>query len=457
MRGYQPGRFSFNVKGGRCDDCSGDGTIKIEMNFLPDVYVPCEVCHGARYNRETLEVHFKGKTIADVLDMPIEEAADFFEAVPAIARHLKTLNDVGLGLRPTRPAGADPLRWRGPAGQARERAAEALDRAHHLRPRRADDRSALRGHPQAPRRPPGPRRQGQHGHRHRAQPRRHQERRLDHRPGSRGRLRRGRWSSPRAPPRTSPTSRRATPGGSSSRSSSGPPARPERSTASARRRPGTRTSQAGDSDPHRHEGQGGPHGGQCTTAAATKSSSSSTTVRYQGPDVGCGRSALDPIDESDANDANAEGNRMTEPVTGRRTVLIGAIGVGVGAGTLAACSSPPVPAPENPGDSSAAGGGGATPSPAGTPVAEIPVGGGKIFPDQQIVVTQPTAGSSRPSTRRAPIRAAPSPLRRQPDRLPVPPEPLRPDVGCPHPGQPRRTSPWHAMTVHVQGDRFSVS
>ena len=97
MRGYQPGRFSFNVKGGRCDHCSGDGTIKIEMNFLPDVYVPCEVCHGARYNRETLEVHFKGKTIADVLDMPIEEAADFFAAVPAIARHMKTLNDVGLG------------------------------------------------------------------------------------------------------------------------------------------------------------------------------------------------------------------------------------------------------------------------------------------------------------------------------------------------------------------------
>ncbi|MEO7069695.1 MAG: excinuclease ABC subunit UvrA [Nostocoides sp.] len=97
IRGYQPGRFSFNVKGGRCDNCSGDGTIKIEMNFLPDVYVPCEVCHGARYNRETLEVHFKGKTIADVLDMPIEEAASFFAAVPAIARHMTTLNDVGLG------------------------------------------------------------------------------------------------------------------------------------------------------------------------------------------------------------------------------------------------------------------------------------------------------------------------------------------------------------------------
>jgi excinuclease ABC subunit A len=97
IRGYQPGRFSFNAKGGRCEACSGDGTIKIEMQFLPDVYVPCEVCHGARYNTDTLAVHYKGKTIADVLDMPIEEAAGFFEAVPAIHRHLKTLVDVGLG------------------------------------------------------------------------------------------------------------------------------------------------------------------------------------------------------------------------------------------------------------------------------------------------------------------------------------------------------------------------
>ncbi|WP_206515555.1 excinuclease ABC subunit UvrA [Georgenia faecalis] len=97
VRGYAAGRFSFNVKGGRCEACSGDGTLKIEMNFLPDVYVPCEVCHGARYNRETLEVHYKGKTVADVLDMPISEAADFFAAVPKIARYLRTLVDVGLG------------------------------------------------------------------------------------------------------------------------------------------------------------------------------------------------------------------------------------------------------------------------------------------------------------------------------------------------------------------------
>ena len=97
VRGYGPGRFSFNVKGGRCEACAGDGTLKIEMNFLPDVYVPCEVCHGARYNRETLEVHFKGKTVADVLDMPIDEAAEFFAAFPAISRYLSTLVDVGLG------------------------------------------------------------------------------------------------------------------------------------------------------------------------------------------------------------------------------------------------------------------------------------------------------------------------------------------------------------------------
>ncbi len=96
-RGYQPGRFSFNVKGGRCENCSGDGTIKIEMNFLPDVYVACEVCGGARYNRETLQVHYKGKNISEVLDMPISEAAEFFEPISAIHRYMATLVDVGLG------------------------------------------------------------------------------------------------------------------------------------------------------------------------------------------------------------------------------------------------------------------------------------------------------------------------------------------------------------------------
>ena len=97
VRGYQPGRFSFNVRGGRCEACAGDGTIKIEMHFLPDVYVPCEICNGARYNRDTLEVTFRGKTIADVLDLSCEEALAFFANQPPIARHMQTMVDVGLG------------------------------------------------------------------------------------------------------------------------------------------------------------------------------------------------------------------------------------------------------------------------------------------------------------------------------------------------------------------------
>jgi excinuclease ABC subunit A len=96
-RGYLPGRFSFNVRGGRCEACAGDGTIKIEMHFLPDVYVPCEVCKGKRYNRETLEVRYKGKNISEVLDMSVEEACEFFAPIPPIARHMNTLRDVGLG------------------------------------------------------------------------------------------------------------------------------------------------------------------------------------------------------------------------------------------------------------------------------------------------------------------------------------------------------------------------
>jgi excinuclease ABC subunit A len=96
MRGYKAGRFSFNVKGGRCENCKGDGIIKIEMQFLPDVYVPCEICHGKRYNRETLEVKYKGQSIADILEMTVGQAVQFFEAVPAITRKLKTIHDVGL-------------------------------------------------------------------------------------------------------------------------------------------------------------------------------------------------------------------------------------------------------------------------------------------------------------------------------------------------------------------------
>ena len=97
MRGYGPGRFSFNVKGGRCEACEGNGILQIEMHFLPDIYVPCEVCKGRRYNRETLEVHYKGKSIYDVLEMTVDEGVEFFEHIPKIARKLKTLQDVGLG------------------------------------------------------------------------------------------------------------------------------------------------------------------------------------------------------------------------------------------------------------------------------------------------------------------------------------------------------------------------
>ena len=188
VRGYQPGRFSFNVKGGRCEACSGDGTIKIEMQFLPDVYVPCEVCHGARYNTDTLQVHYKGKTIADVLQMPIEEAAEFFEPVPPIHRHLKTLVDVGLGYVRLGPARADAVRRRGAAGQAGLRAAAPVHRPDDLRAGRADHRPALRRHPQAARRARPAGRQRQHRDRDRAQPRRDQDRRLGHRPRPRGRL-----------------------------------------------------------------------------------------------------------------------------------------------------------------------------------------------------------------------------------------------------------------------------
>ena len=143
VRGYQPGRFSFNVKGGRCESCAGDGTIKIEMHFLPDVYVNCDVCHGARYNRETLEILYRGKSIADVLDMSIAEALEFFERQPLILRHVQSLDDVGLGYVKLGQPAPDPLGRRGPAREARDRTRAPSDRSHALRARRADDRPAL--------------------------------------------------------------------------------------------------------------------------------------------------------------------------------------------------------------------------------------------------------------------------------------------------------------------------
>ena len=187
VRGYQPGRFSFNVKGGRCEACSGDGTIKIEMNFLPDVYVPCEVCQGARYNRETLEVHYKGKTVAEVLDMSIEDAAEFFKPITSIHRYLATLVDVGLGyVRLGQPA---PTLSGGEAQRvklASELQKRSTGRTIYILDEPTtglhfeDIRKLLACHQR-------PCRQGQYGHRHRAQPRRDQDVRLDRRHGPRGR------------------------------------------------------------------------------------------------------------------------------------------------------------------------------------------------------------------------------------------------------------------------------
>ena len=142
LRGYSPGRFSFNVKGGRCENCAGDGIIKIEMHFLPDVYVPCEVCHGKRYNREALEIHYKGKTISDVLEMTCEQALEFFANIPAIARKLQTLVDVGLGYISFGPAGHNADRRRSPAHQTGQRTDPPANRPHTVYSGRADHRPA---------------------------------------------------------------------------------------------------------------------------------------------------------------------------------------------------------------------------------------------------------------------------------------------------------------------------
>ena len=187
VRGYKPGRFSFNVKGGRCETCKGDGQIKIEMHFLPDVYVPCETCKGSRYNRETLEVRFKGKTIADVLEMSVEEALQFFAKIPKIRRRLQTLHDVGLdymtlGQPATTLSGGEAQRVKLAAELC-----EGRDRADALHPRRADDGPPLRRHREAARGAPAARRRRQHGARDRAQPRRDQAGRLARRPRPRGR------------------------------------------------------------------------------------------------------------------------------------------------------------------------------------------------------------------------------------------------------------------------------
>ena len=147
----RPAASRFNVKGGRCEVCRGDGQIKIEMHFLPDVYVPCEQCHGKRYNRETLEVRFKGKNISDVLEMPIEEALTLLRAHPEDPPAHPDAARRRARLHAARPAGDDALRRRGAARQARRRAVQGRDGQNALHPRRADDRPALRRHPAAAR------------------------------------------------------------------------------------------------------------------------------------------------------------------------------------------------------------------------------------------------------------------------------------------------------------------
>ena len=193
-RGYKPGRFSFNVKGGRCEACTGDGLLKIEMHFLPDVYVTCDVCHGQRYNRETLEVKFKGRSIADVLDMTVEDAVEFFKAVPGIRDKMAMLAEVGLGYI---KVGQQATTLSGGEAQRVKLCKELSRRATGNTLYILDEPTtgpALRGRAQTARSAPRPGRAGQHRRRDRTQPRRHQDRRLGPRPGPgrRGQRRRDR-------------------------------------------------------------------------------------------------------------------------------------------------------------------------------------------------------------------------------------------------------------------------
>ena len=183
-RGFKPGRFSFNVKGGRCEACQGDGVIAIEMHFLPDVYVTCEQCKGRRYNRETLEIKYRGKSIADVLDLTVDQALPLLENFPPIAEQAADAAGRRARLHRARAVGDDAERRRGAAGEAVEGAVAARDGDDAVHPRRTDDRTAFRRHAQAARRPQQARRSGQYGRHHRAQPRRHQVGGPRHRPGT---------------------------------------------------------------------------------------------------------------------------------------------------------------------------------------------------------------------------------------------------------------------------------
>ena len=184
-RGYAVGRFSFNVAGGRCENCQGEGFVAVELLFLPGTYSPCPVCHGARYNPETLEVTYRGRSIADVLALTVEDAVEFFADVPAVARSLRAVQRGGARLPHARPAGHRAVRRRGPAHQAGLRAAARPPRSHALPPRRADDRSAPGRHRTADGPAARPRRRRQHRDRHRARHGRRRPRRSRHRHRSR--------------------------------------------------------------------------------------------------------------------------------------------------------------------------------------------------------------------------------------------------------------------------------
>ena len=204
-RGFKPGRFSFNVKGGRCEACQGDGVIAIEMHFLPDVYVTCEQCKGRRYNRETLEMHYRGKSIAEVLDLTVDQALPLLENIPPIANKLRTLQDVGLGYielgqSATTLSGGEAQRVK----LARELSRRSTGRTLYI----LDEPTtgpALRGHAEAARRAEQARRPGQHGRRHRAQPRRHPLGRPPDRSRARKAARRAAaWSRPARPRKLRP-------------------------------------------------------------------------------------------------------------------------------------------------------------------------------------------------------------------------------------------------------------
>ena len=309
VRGYGPGRFSFNVKGGRCENCAGDGTIKIEMNFLPDVYVPCEVCKGARYNRETLEVHYKGKTISEVLEMPIEEAAELLRGDPGDPPPPQDAGRRRPRLRPARPA----ARRRCPA--ARRSASSSPPSCRSARPAARSTCSTSR--------PPActsrtsasccmvlqePGRQGQHGDRHRAQPRRHQDRRLADRHGPGGRPQGRPGARGRHARRRSPRCRRARPASScgTRSASTGRPGRRRRRVARAAKANGTNGDRRGERK------------AAAAPTAAAKAAAAATAAKQGGAGEAADREGDRAAEPRRAAKHAAKARKTRETARGRR-------------------------------------------------------------------------------------------------------------------------------------------